>query len=147
MIATAEKTGAGSVVTGGSAVDLALGGGHFVTPTIFRDVDNGSAIAQNEVFGPVLAAIPFKDEEEAVALANATHYALAAYVSTRDLDRAHRVAARLDAGNVAVNGGNPMCGPWAPFGGFGASGHGKQGGAEGLREFLRIKNVNIRSGS
>jgi aldehyde dehydrogenase (NAD+) len=147
MIATAENTGAGSVVAGGSSVDSSLGDGFFVTPTVFRDVDNGSAIAQNEIFGPVLAAIPFDDEEEAVALANDTHYALAAYLSTRDLDRAHRVAARLDAGNIAVNGGNPMCGPWAPFGGFGASGHGKQGGGEGLREFLRVKNVNIRSGS
>jgi aldehyde dehydrogenase (NAD+) len=93
----------------------------------------------------VLAVVPFSDDDEAVALANDTRYALAAYLNTRDLDRAHRVAARLEAGNIAVNGGNPMCGPWAPFAGFGASGHGKQGGVEGLREFLRIKNVNIRS--
>jgi len=123
------------------------GNGYYVEPTAFVDVDNSAEIAQNEIFGPVLAVMPFDGEAEAVRTANASQYGLAAYLHTRDIERAHRVASALDAGNVAVNGGTPVAGPYAPFGGFKQSGHGKEGGQAGLTEFLRIKNVNVRIGS
>lgn len=114
----------------------------YVEPTLFAEVDPASALAQEEIFGPVLAVTPFDTEDEAVEIANGTRYGLAGYVWTADLGRAHRVAERLEAGYVAVNG---MAGlpPSAPFGGWKASGRGAEGGIEGLREFLRTKNVHV----
>ncbi|MFC4948281.1 aldehyde dehydrogenase family protein [Pseudonocardia sp. GCM10023141] len=131
------RGGGGRLVAGGSRT------GAFVAPTVFADVDPASALAQEEVFGPVLAVTPFDDEDEAVALANGTRFGLAGYVWTRDLSRAHRVADRLDAGYVSVNGlaGLP---PAAPFGGWKASGSGVEGGLAGLREYLRTKNVHVQ---
>jgi aldehyde dehydrogenase (NAD+) len=114
----------------------------YVEPTLFADVDQASSLAQDEIFGPVLAVTPFDTEDEAVEIANGTKYGLAGYVWTTDLARAHRVADRLEAGYVSVNGlaGLP---PSAPFGGWKASGRGAEGGIEGLREFLRTKNVHV----
>jgi aldehyde dehydrogenase (NAD+) len=114
----------------------------YVEPTLFADVDPASPLAHEEVFGPVLAVTPFDTEDEAVEIANGTKYGLAGYVWTADLGRAHRVADRLDAGYVSVNGlaGLP---PSAPFGGWKASGRGAEGGIEGLNEFLRTKNVHV----
>ena len=109
---------------------------------MFGNVDNASTLAQNEAFGPVLAAAPFHSDEEAIALANDTRFGLSAYLRQRDLERALHVAHELDAGTVWVNApGNPI--PAAPFGGFKHSGYGKQGGREGILEYCRIKNVNI----
>ena len=112
----------------------ALAAGSYVEPTVFGDVDPDSPLAQEEIFGPVLAILPFDDEDEAIEIANRTRYGLAGYVWTNDLRRAHRVADALDAGYVSVNGMASLP-PSAPFGGWKASGHGVEGGRWGLEEF------------
>ncbi len=134
--ATAQRSG--RLVAGGRRGP----GPAYVEPTLFADVDPGSPLAQDEIFGPVLGVTAFDHEDEAVEIANGTRYGLAGYVWTPDLARAHRVADRLDAGYVSVNGlaGLP---PSAPFGGWKASGRGTEGGIEGLREFLRTKNIHV----
>jgi aldehyde dehydrogenase (NAD+) len=101
-------------------------------------------MAQEEIFGPVLAVIPFGTEEEAVQLANASSYGLAAYINSRDLNRVHRVAPLLAAGSVFVNGHPGGMLPAAPFGGYRQSGYGREGGKPGLDEFLQIKNVYVQ---
>jgi len=115
--------------------------GYFVKPTIFVDVDNSMRIAREEVFGPVLAIIPFDTEEEAIAIANDTSYGLAAYIQTGDPERAQRVAARLRAGMVHINGGPHRYG--SPFGGYKQSGNGREGGSFGLEDFLEVKTVHL----
>lgn len=114
--------------------------GYFVKPTIFADVNNDMRIAREEVFGPVLSIIPFDTEEEAIAIANDTAYGLAAYVQTGDPDRADRVASRLRAGMVHINGATHRYG--SPFGGYKQSGNGREGGIFGLEDFLEIKTVH-----
>ncbi len=99
-------------------------------------------VARHEVFGPVLSVLSFTDEDEVVARANALPYGLAAYVHTRDLARAHRVARALEVGTVTVNG-FPSNAPNLPFGGVKQSGFGREGGPEGLAEFWRPKNIRI----
>jgi aldehyde dehydrogenase (NAD+) len=129
---------------------LALGGGrpaghdagYFVAPSVFADVAPDAPIAQEECFGPVLSIIPFRDEDDAVRIANATPYGLAAYIQTGSLKRATRLPHRIEAGTVQVNGA-PTVRENAPFGGIGASGYGREGGFDGLREFIRTKNVAI----
>lgn len=132
----------GRLVTGGAE---RLGGdhaqGYFLPLTILADVGAQSEIAQNEVFGPVLAVTPFDSEEEAIALANGTDYGLGAYVHTTNLARAHRVAGQMMAGQVQVNGSGEAMTPCVPFGGMKHSGHGRLGGVEGLREFQQVRNV------
>lgn len=142
LIERAVEGGAGKLVAGGHRMGGDLASGFFVEPTLLVDVDNRSEIAQEEVFGPVLVITRFADEEEAVALANDSRFGLGAYVQTRDLGRAHRVAAALQAGFVSVNT-KPLVSPPTPFGGMGQSGFGREGGLEGLREFLVTKNVCI----
>jgi aldehyde dehydrogenase (NAD+) len=138
MIERAAEQGA-TLLAGGSRIDRA---GYFIQPTVFADVDPDSELAQTEVFGPVLTIFKFRTEEEAVALANGTRYALSSYVQTRDLQRALRVAAELDAGETLVNGATNLK-VGRPFGGFGLSGVGKEGGRQGIEEFLRIRSVGI----
>jgi acyl-CoA reductase-like NAD-dependent aldehyde dehydrogenase len=132
----------GSLIEGGTRAGGELAGGFFLSPTIFADVDPASELAQTEVFGPVLAVTPFRDEAHAVELANRTLFGLGAFVSTQNLARAHRVAADLDAGYVSVNGFAGLT-PAAPFGGVKNSGFGREGGRAGIEEFTRQKNVFI----
>ena len=130
------------LMTGGSRAGGELAAGYFIEPTVFADVDPASQLAQQEVFGPVLAVSPVADEDEAVAVANDTKFGLAGYLWTNDLKRAHRVAEALEAGWIGVNGFPPMP-PNAPFGGNKQSGFGREGGLEGLLEYVRTKNVYI----
>ncbi|WBC09070.1 aldehyde dehydrogenase family protein [Micromonospora sp. CA-248089] len=113
--------------------------GHFVAPTVFADVHPDSALAQEEVFGPVLAVIPFADTDEAVAIANNSRYGLAGAVWSADSDAALAVARRMRTGQVDVNGGafNPL----APFGGYKQSGLGRELGAYGVEEFTEVKAI------
>ncbi|NGO09763.1 aldehyde dehydrogenase [Streptomyces sp. HC44] len=132
---------AGRLVYGGERIES---DGYFVTPTVFADVDNRSDLAQQEIFGPVLAITPFDTEEEAVALANDTEYGLSAYIQSRDIGRVNRLVPRLKAGTVYVNPGpNPITSPATPFGGVGISGFGREGGRAGLEEFISVKGVGI----
>ncbi|MFE9096771.1 aldehyde dehydrogenase family protein [Streptomyces sp. NPDC007264] len=141
VIEKAEADGA-TLITGGERIGGELADGYYIQPTVFTDVDPDSDLAQNEVFGPVLAIFKFSTEEEALAIANNTRYGLSSYVQTKDLNRATRLAAELDAGETLVNGAqNLKIG--RPFGGFGLSGMGKEGGRQGIEEFLRVKAVGI----
>ena len=142
VIARARASGAGELLTGGDRLDGDLADGFFVAPTVFGSVDNASELAQHEIFGPVLSLVRFADEDEAVELANGTDYGLGGLVYTRDIDRAHRVAKRLQAGYIGINAFPPMP-PNAPFGGVKQSGFGREGGRDGLMEFLQVKNIYI----
>jgi aldehyde dehydrogenase (NAD+) len=142
VIDAARDRGDGALLTGGRRAGGALAAGAYVEPTVFGDVDPGSPLAQEEIFGPVLAVIPFDDENEAISIANGTRYGLAGYVWTNDLRRAHRVAGALDAGYVSVNGMAALP-PAAPFGGWRGSGYGVEGGRWGVHEFVRLKNVHV----
>jgi aldehyde dehydrogenase (NAD+) len=143
MIDTAKDAGY-PLLTGGKRLGGHLTAGYFLSPTVFGDVAPDAEIAQQEVFGPVLSALRFCDEDEAVAIANGTDYGLAAYVHTSNLRRAHHMARILAAGSVGINGGSVPAGPGAPFGGMKASGYGVEGGLAGVKEFLRYKNVEIK---
>jgi aldehyde dehydrogenase (NAD+) len=127
------------VVTGGPGRPEGLNRGYFTKPTIFADVNNAMTIAREEIFGPVLVMIPFKDDEEAIRIANDTPYGLSGYVSSGNVERAKRVAARLRTGMVHINGAPVDLG--APFGGYKQSGNGREWGREGLHEFLEVKAV------
>ena len=117
-------------------------GGYFVKPTVFGKVKNSMAIAQEEIFGPVLSIIPYKDEEEAISIANDSPYGLAGAVWSSDDAHAQRVARRIRAGQVDVNGGAFNMN--APFGGFKQSGHGREAGTYGLEEFLEYKSLQLK---
>jgi aldehyde dehydrogenase (NAD+) len=141
MIDRAKLDGA-RLVTGGGRLDGPLAGGYFIEPTVFADVDPQSELAQNEVFGPVLAITPFATDDEAIEIANATRYGLSGYIHTSDLKRALRVAEELVTGEVLINGARNLA-VHRPFGGLGRSGFGKEGGREGVYEYLRTKSVGI----
>jgi aldehyde dehydrogenase (NAD+) len=128
-----------TLVTGGLGRPEGLNKGYYVRPTVFADVKNDMTIGREEVFGPVLSIIGFKDEEEAIKIANDTSYGLAGYVSSGDIERARRVAKRIRAGNVNLNGAaNERA---APFGGYKQSGNGREWGKFGLEEFLEVKAI------
>ncbi len=129
-----------NLVAGGMGRPEGFEAGWFVRPTIFADVNNTMRIAREEIFGPVLAIIPFDTEEEAVAIANDTPYGLAAYVQTGNAERAARLSRSLRAGAVHINGGAYEYG--SPFGGYKASGNGREGGDMGLEDFLETKMVH-----
>ncbi len=128
------------LVAGGVGRPRGLNRGYFVRPTVFADVDPSMTIAREEIFGPVLSIIPFDSEEEALRIANDTVYGLTDYVQTADAARARRVARRLRAGMVEINGNSRGAG--APFGGTRQSGNGREGGVWGLEEFLEVKSVS-----
>ena len=131
------------LVTGGNRVGGDFADGYFIEPTIYADVDHDSDLARNEVFGPILAFMPFEDEEEAIRLANDSPYGLAAWVESENVTRVHRVSDALEAGTVWVNGfaNLPVN---APFGGYKQSGLGRVGGKWGIQEFTQTKNVWVK---
>ncbi len=135
-----EVAGAeGATVATGGAADADLGG-YFIRPTVLTGVTAGSTIVREEVFGPVLAALTFADEDEAIALANDTPYGLAGAVWTKDVHRAHRVAARIRAGSVWINAYRVVA-PSVPFGGYGDSGLGRENGVDAVNAYTETKSV------
>jgi aldehyde dehydrogenase (NAD+) len=128
------------LVAGGPGRPRGLNSGFFARPTVFADVDNQMSIARDEIFGPVLSIIPFDSEEDAIAIANDSDYGLAAVVYSAESERAHRVARKLRAGMVRINGADRA--PGSPFGGYKQSGNGREGGRWGLHEFLEVKAVS-----
>lgn len=128
-----------TLVAGGLGRPDGLGDGFYVKPTVFSNVTPDMTIAREEIFGPVLSILTYRTEDEAVALANDSVYGLAAYVQTKDLERARRIAARLRVGNVHIN--YPAWNPAAPFGGYKRSGNGREYAEFGLVEYLETKGT------
>ncbi len=138
LVDDAVRRGA-SVVVGGKALD---GDGYFFPPTVLSNVPQDAQMRHEEIFGPVAPVATFETEDEAINAANDTEYGLAAYVFTRDLDRAFRVCERLETGMIGLNQGM-VSNPAAPFGGVKQSGLGREGGRVGIDEFLETKYVAI----
>ncbi|MDG2459935.1 MAG: aldehyde dehydrogenase family protein [Luminiphilus sp.] len=128
------------VVCGGPGLPDGIDRGYYVRPTVFSDVSNAMTVAQQEIFGPVLVMIPYDTEEEAIQIANDTPYGLAGYVQSGDLGHARRVAAKIRAGNVHINGAS--AGLEVPFGGYKQSGNGREWGAHGFTDYLEIKAIS-----
>ena len=129
------------LVVGGDRPNGELAQGNFVNPTLFADVDGTMSVTREEVFGPVLVAMPFEDEDEAIRLANDTDYGLGAGVYTSDIARAFRVAKAVRAGTVGINEYAVM--PNAPFGGYKTSGLGREGGWDSIEAFTEVKTVVV----
>jgi acyl-CoA reductase-like NAD-dependent aldehyde dehydrogenase len=138
-IAKGRSEGA-RLITGGDRPGH-LDRGYFVSPTVFADVDNNSTIAQEEIFGPVLAVIPYATEDDAVRLANDSMYGLGGSVWSADTDRATAVARRVRTGSIGVN--SYVNDPGSPFGGVKASGMGREMGPEALDAYLEYKSVYL----
>ena len=128
-----------TLAAGGPELPGGLNKGYFIKPTIFTDVTNDMRIAKEEIFGPVLSIIPFETEDEAINIVNETEYGLGNYLQTEDKEKAKRVARRLNAGTIYINGNGADSG--TPFGGFKQSGNGREGGVWGLEEYLEVKTV------
>jgi aldehyde dehydrogenase (NAD+) len=127
------------LVAGGTGRPEGLDRGYYVKPTVFTHVTNDMTIAQEEIFGPVLVIIGYKDEEDAIRIANDTRYGLSGYVASTDLERARRVARRIRTGMMHINGAPPD--NKAPFGGYKESGNGREWGRHGFEEFLEVKSI------
>jgi aldehyde dehydrogenase (NAD+) len=138
LIGEGQAEGA-RLVCGGTRGEGDLATGNFVTPTLFTDVSNDMSIAREEIFGPVLSVIPFSEEEEAVRIANATEYGLAATVWTSDIKRAIRMTKAIRAGTVGING--YQLEPHAAFGGYRQSGIGREGGRPAIEAYTEVKTV------
>lgn len=128
----------GATLLAGGNVRPDKGGGYFVEPTCFVDVDNTMRIAQEEIFGPVLVVIPYEDDDDAVRIANESSYGLSGGVSSGDHERAMKIARRIRSGSISVNNGMCIAGD-IPFGGYKASGMGREWGVEGIEEFTDLK--------
>ena len=142
----AKNEGAQLLMGGGAATRPECGKGWFVEPTVFAGVQNKMRIAQEEVFGPVLSVIKFKDEDEALAIANDVRFGLGSGVWTSDIGRAFRMSERIQAGTVWVNTYRAVS-FMSPFGGYKDSGLGRENGMDAIREFLQVKSVWINSGA
>lgn len=136
----------GATLLAGGKARPDKGGGYFIEPTCFVDVDNSMRIAQEEIFGPVLVVIPFDDDEDAIRIANESQYGLSGGVVSGDQQRAERVARRIRTGSISVNGGMCIAGD-LPFGGFKGSGMGREWGFAGIEEFLDSKVIATRLAS
>jgi len=128
-----------TLVAGGKGRPEGISKGYFARPTVFADVRNDMTIAREEIFGPVLCILPYEDEEDAVRIANDSPYGLSGFVTSSDVERARRVAKRIRAGNVHINGARVDFG--GSFGGYKQSGNGREWGEAGLQEFLELKAV------
>jgi aldehyde dehydrogenase (NAD+) len=141
-IATGRSEGARVVVGGGKPqLPAELAGGWFVSPTLFAGVDNAMRVAQEEIFGPVLAVIAYDSDEQAVAIANDSRYGLSGSVWSRDEQRALGVARKIRTGMVSLNGKPQAYG--TPFGGYKESGTGREMGPEGFRAYLETKSIAV----
>jgi aldehyde dehydrogenase (NAD+) len=138
LIEAGIKEGA-TLVTGGAGRPEGLNRGYYVRPTVFGDVSPNMTIAREEIFGPVLSVIPYDSEDQAVEIANDTVYGLAAYVQSKDLEHARRVARRLRAGQVNIN--YPDWDTFAPFGGYKQSGNGREYADWAIHDFLELKGI------
>jgi succinate-semialdehyde dehydrogenase/glutarate-semialdehyde dehydrogenase len=142
LVEDARGKGA-KVLVGGKDVD---GAGYFYTPTVLTDVPDDARLLREEIFGPVAPVKGFTDEDEAVAAANDTEFGLVAYLFTRDINRAFRVMERLETGMIGFNQGM-VSNAGAPFGGVKQSGFGREGGPEGIEEYLETKYVAMNLGT
>jgi len=138
LLANTLATGA-TLVVGGTGRPEGVSKGFFARPTVFADVRNDMTIAREEIFGPVLCILPYESEEDAVRIANDSPYGLAAFVTSGDVERARRVAKKIRAGNVHINGARVDFA--GSFGGYKQSGNGREWGEAGLEEFLELKSV------
>ena len=143
-ISEGQREGA-RVVVGGADMPDGIEQGWYVQPTLFADADNSMRIAREEIFGPVLTAIPYRDEDDAVAIANDSDYGLAGSVFTADPDRGLAVAGRVRTGTFGVNQGYTMD-PFGPFGGVKGSGYGRELGPEGIDGYTVLKSISVAAG-